>query len=112
MNYAFEPHAIPCVPIDSSDKSYPVRRIFCVGRNYAAHAAEMGTEVDREAPWYFTKSAHALCQSGARVPYALGTENYHYEMELVVAIGAPAQGVSVGEVTFYYRKTGSSSFIK
>jgi fumarylpyruvate hydrolase len=70
---------------------YPVRRIFCVGRNYAAHAAEMGVAVDREAPFYFTKSPHAACASGSTTwPYPPGTENFHYEMELVVALGADA----------------------
>ena len=68
---------------------YPVGRIFCVGRNYAAHAAEMGFEVDREAPFYFTKSAANAVHSGATVPYPPGTSNYHHEMELVLAIGAP-----------------------
>jgi fumarylpyruvate hydrolase len=70
--------------------AYPIGRIFCVGRNYAAHAAEMGGEVDREAPWYFTKSAQAYCPSGVTVPYPPGTANYHHEMELVVALGAEA----------------------
>ncbi len=80
----------PLVPISGHDQGYPVRRIFCVGRNYAAHAAEMGNEVDREAPFYFTKSAHALCLSGADIPYPLGSHDVHYEMEFVVALGAPA----------------------
>ena len=75
---------------------YPVSRIFCVGRNYVAHAAEMGGEVDREAPWYFTKSAQALCQSDETVPYPAGTSNYHHEMELVVALGKPAFQVERG----------------
>ncbi|HET7413319.1 MAG TPA: fumarylacetoacetate hydrolase family protein [Pararhizobium sp.] len=68
---------------------YPVHRIFCVGRNYADHAAEMGVEVDREAPFYFMKDARSLVPSGATIPYPPGTENFHYEMELVMAIGAP-----------------------
>lgn len=68
---------------------YPVHRIFCVGRNYAEHAAEMGVEVDREAPFYFMKDAQFLVPSGATIPYPPGTENFHYEMELVLAIGAP-----------------------
>ncbi|WP_114389308.1 fumarylacetoacetate hydrolase family protein [Notoacmeibacter marinus] len=71
------------------DDLYPVHRIFCVGRNYADHAREMGAEPDREAPFYFMKDAQSLVPSGATVPYPPGTENYHYEMELVVAIGAP-----------------------
>ncbi|WP_054000984.1 fumarylacetoacetate hydrolase family protein [Shimia sp. SK013] len=76
------------VPVTGTDAAIPVSRIFCVGRNYAAHAAEMGGEVDREAPWYFTKSvAHAIL-SGAKVPFPSGTKNYHHEMELAFAIGA------------------------
>ncbi|MFO7759160.1 MAG: fumarylacetoacetate hydrolase family protein [Roseovarius sp.] len=82
--------AAPLVPVTGERAGYPVRRIFCVGRNYAAHAAEMGNEVDREAPFYFTKSAHTICPSGAEIAYPLGTEDCHYEMELVVALGAPA----------------------
>ena len=78
------------VPVEQETAHYPVGRIFCVGRNYAAHAAEMGVEVDREAPFYFIKPSSAIVMSGATVPYPPGTENYHYEMELVVAIGAPA----------------------
>ena len=77
----------PTVP--AGDGLYPVHRIFCVGRNYAEHAAEMGVEVDREAPFYFMKDAQSLVASGATTPYPPGTENYHYEMELVMAIGAP-----------------------
>ncbi|MEM9841457.1 MAG: fumarylacetoacetate hydrolase family protein, partial [Pseudomonadota bacterium] len=68
---------------------YPVHRIFCVGRNYAAHAAEMGFEVDREAPFYFCKTPSAAIQSGASIDYPPGTDNYHFEMELVIAIGQP-----------------------
>lgn len=89
-SYLFDPAPVKTLPLRGTDALYPVRRIFCVGRNYAAHAAEMGGEVDREAPWYFTKSAEALCQSGATVPYPPGTSNYHHEMELVVALGGPA----------------------
>ena len=85
----------PLVPIEGdADHGFQVRRIFCVGRNYAAHAAEMGNEVDREAPFYFTKSAHALCLSGSTIPYPSGTEDCHYEMEFVVALGAEAHGAS------------------
>ena len=84
------------LPIVGDVDMYPVSRIFCVGRNYLAHAAEMGGEVDREAPWYFTKSAQALCQSDETVPYPAGTSNYHHEMELVVALGKPAFQVEWG----------------
>jgi len=73
----------------------PIRRIFCVGRNYAAHAAEMGHTVDREAPFYFTKSAHAVLLSGQDMPYPPRTSDLHHEMELVVAIGTEAKDVAV-----------------
>ena len=85
----FDLPLIPGIPVKGEDRPYPVGRIFCVGRNYAAHAAEMGFEVDREAPFYFTKTPSAVVLSGAEVPYPPGTENFHYEMELVMAIGAP-----------------------
>lgn len=68
-------------------EGFPIRRIFCVGRNYEAHAKEMGVVVDREAPFYFTKAAEDYVPSDATVPYPPGTSNYHYEMELVAAIG-------------------------
>lgn len=93
----FDIPAPPLVPIEGDARGYPVRRIFCVGRNYAAHAAEMGNEVDREAPFYFTKSAHALCLSGATIAYPAGTEDCHHEMEFVVALGTEAYQVSEAE---------------
>lgn len=89
MTNLFPSPAWPTVPVKGEAAAYPVHRIFCVGRNYAAHAAEMGVEVDREAPFYFTKSALALQPSGTTIPYPPGTKNFHYEMELVIAIGAP-----------------------
>jgi fumarylpyruvate hydrolase len=87
--HLFELPPVPSVPVRGSSRTYPVRRIFCVGRNYAAHAAEMGAVADRETPFYFTKSPSALQASGSTVPYPAGTDNYHHEMELVVALGAP-----------------------
>ncbi|MBO9408006.1 fumarylacetoacetate hydrolase family protein [Shimia sp. R9_1] len=87
-DYLFEAPEVFALPVAGEALGYPVRRIFCVGRNYAAHAAEMGGEVDREAPWYFTKSvAHAVL-SGAEVDFPPGTENYHHEMELAFVLGA------------------------
>ena len=77
-------------PVRGRSDRVPIRRIFCVGRNYEAHAREMGVAVDREAPFYFTKSAEHYVPSGSTVPYPPGTSNYHYEVELVVMIGAPA----------------------
>ena len=85
----FDIPATPVVPVAGESQGYPVRRIFCVGRNYAEHAAEMGYAVDREKPFYFTKAATHAVLSGATVPYPPGTDNFHYEVELVVAIGKP-----------------------
>lgn len=85
--YLFAPPAVVAAPIRGSGALFPINRIFCVGRNYEAHAKEMGVAVDREAPFYFTKAASAYVPSGATVSYPPGTKNYHYEMELVVAIG-------------------------
>jgi fumarylpyruvate hydrolase len=89
-SFAFDPPPVVAVPIRGSSTLYPIRRIFCVGRNYEAHAREMGVAPDREAPFYFTKSAYDYAPSGALIPYPPGTANLHYEMELVVALGAPA----------------------
>jgi fumarylpyruvate hydrolase len=88
MDYLFPPAPQPSIPVVGETQVFPVHRIFCVGRNYVAHAQEMGGEVDREAPWYFTKSAHAVCHSGTTIPYPPGTTNLHYEVELAVALGA------------------------
>jgi fumarylpyruvate hydrolase len=84
--------ALPQVtaPVRGRTGRVPIRRIFCVGRNYEAHAKEMGVAVDREAPFYFTKAAEHYVASGSTVPYPPGTSNYHYELELVVVMGAPA----------------------
>lgn len=88
---------VKTVPVEGEAALYPVHRIFCVGRNYAAHAAEMGAEVDREAPFYFTKSLTALAPSGQVQPYPPGTSDYHHEVELAVALGADGFRVSVEE---------------
>jgi fumarylpyruvate hydrolase len=87
---------LPTVPVTGQKAAFPVCRIFCVGRNYAAHAAEMGAEVDREAPFYFTKSAFSLTPGGT-LPYPPGTEDYHHEVELVVALGRPAFRISAAD---------------
>jgi len=87
MNYAFPLPAVPRVPVAGTELGFPVRRIYCVGRNYAEHAREMGGEPDREPPFFFTKPADAIVPDGATIAYALGTQNLHHEIELVVAIG-------------------------
>ena len=87
MNYAFPVPALPSVPIAGTDLRFPVHRIYCVGRNYAEHAREMGFDPEREPPFFFTKPADAIVLDGATVAYALATQNLHHEIELVVAIG-------------------------
>ena len=94
MAYLFTPDDPPSVPVLGTQARFPVHRIFCVGRNYAAHAREMGFSPDKDAPFYFTKTPSAICHSGATIPYPPGTANCHYEMELVVAIGGDAFRVS------------------
>jgi fumarylpyruvate hydrolase len=89
-SYLFPPAPIASLPILGDERRYPVSRIFCVGRNYEDHAKEMGHVVDREKPFYFLKSATALRQNGETIAYAPGTGNFHFEIELVVALGAPA----------------------
>ena len=86
-NYLFPPPATSSLPISNSQQRFPIRRIFCVGRNYEAHAREMGMAVERDAPFYFTKSALAFVASGATIPYPPGTADFQHEMELVVCIG-------------------------
>jgi fumarylpyruvate hydrolase len=95
--YLFDPTPVPAVPVRGIAQLYPIRRIFCVGRNYEAHAKEMGVVADREAPFYFTKTPLDYVPTGATLAYPLGTANYHYEMELVVAIGATALKVSAAD---------------
>lgn len=85
--YLFPPPTVVAATIHGRDENFPIHRIFCVGRNYEAHAKEMGVVIDREAPFYFTKASCDYIPSGATVAYPPGTANYHYEMELVVAIG-------------------------
>ena len=92
------PAPVPAIaPIQGSEQGFPIRRIFCVGRNYEAHAKEMGSVADREAPFYFNKASEHYVPSGSTVPYAPGTKNLHHEMELVVAIGVTGFRIAEGE---------------
>jgi fumarylpyruvate hydrolase len=86
-DYVFAPPSPAAAPITGTTERFPIRRIFCVGRNYEAHAKEMGVAADREAPFYFTKSSAHYAPSGSTIAYPPGTNSYHYEMEFVVAIG-------------------------
>jgi fumarylpyruvate hydrolase len=86
-SYVFSPPPTASVAITGSDGRFPVRRILCVGRNYAAHAREMGNDPDRDPPFFFTKPADCVRDSGSSIPYPPLTSNLHHEVELVVAIG-------------------------
>ena len=87
----------PAVQVAGSDLSFPVRRIFCVGRNYADHAREMGMSGVRALPFFFTKPADAVVTGGSDVPYPSHTSNLHHEIELVVALGGGGRDVTDDE---------------
>lgn len=94
--YAFTPPPRVVAPIAGTDRLFPVRRIYCVGRNYKAHIREMGGD-ERESPFFFQKPADALVMSGSSIPYPSATTDLQHEIELVVAIGtAGIFGVAVG----------------
>lgn len=93
MTYAFPPAPIPTVAAANSDARLPVRRIFCVGRNYAAHAIEMGKNPDRDPPFFFTKPADAVVDDNQTIPYPPATDNFHYEAELIVVIGTTGTNI-------------------
>ena len=86
-DYAISPPAITALPIAGSDMLFPIRRVYCIGRNYAAHAVEMGHDPDREPPFFFQKNANALDTSG-RFPYPPLTNDVHHEVEMLVALGS------------------------
>lgn len=83
------------VAIVGSDNRYPVRRVYCIGRNYGAHAREMGHDPDREPPFYFMKPADTIVQGAESVSYPSRTSNLHHEIELVVAIGKRGSDIPV-----------------
>jgi fumarylpyruvate hydrolase len=87
MTTIFPPRLRPDAPIAGTDARFPIGRIFCVGRNYAAHAREMGSDPKAEPPFFFAKDADAYAPSGATIPYPSVTQDFHHEIELVVAIG-------------------------
>jgi fumarylpyruvate hydrolase len=95
--------AIVTLPVAGTDKVFPVRRVFCVGRNYAAHAREMGKDPDREPPFFFMKPASAVVDASqpAQLTYPSKTNNYHHEVELVVAIGRSGRDVPVEQALQY-----------
>ena len=104
--FQFPPSPTACVPIVSDARLFPVHRIYCVGRNFAEHAKEMGAEVSRGSPVFFMKPADAVVPPGRAIPYPTQTRDLHHEVELLVALGQDANGIvpieQAGELIFAY----------
>lgn len=88
MRYVIDPPAQPSLPVIDCEERFPIRRVFCIGRNYAEHAREMGASVDASAPMFFCKPADAVVSDGADVAYPSATADLHHEVEMVVALKA------------------------
>ncbi len=95
MDYAFSPDPVVTLAV-VSNKPFPVRRIYCIARNYADHAREMGSDPEREAPFFFTKPANAILHGNSVMPYPPATQNLHHEVELVVALLSGGRDIPVG----------------
>jgi fumarylpyruvate hydrolase len=95
MKYALPPFALPTVEVAGTDERFAVHRIYCVGRNYADHVREMGSDPKRDPPIFFSKPSDAVVANGAPVPYPPQTKNLHHEIELVVAIGRGGRDIPV-----------------
>lgn len=95
MEYVITPPSIPTLPVEGTQARFPVHRIYCVGRNYAEHAREMGHDPTREPPFFFLKPADAIVTDGADFPYPPLSNDVHHEMELVVAIGKGGANIPV-----------------
>jgi len=97
VSYAIKFRATPALPVAESNQAFPVGRIYCVGRNYAEHAREMGHDPEREPPFFFMKPADAIVQNGATLPYPQATKDLHHEIEMVVAIGRDGADIPVAK---------------
>jgi len=95
MKYVIDFPPVPTLPVVGSSDVFPVNRIYCVGRNYAEHAREMGHDPNREPPFFFMKPANAIVANGATIPYPAVTKDLHHEIELVVAIGKGGKNIPV-----------------
>lgn len=93
-DYVITPPATPSLAVQGSAARFPIRRVFCVGRNYAAHAREMGNDPDREPPFFFMKPADAVVAAQGTVPYPACTNDLHHEVEMVVALGAGGRDIA------------------
>ena len=97
MEYVFAPEPVVSLPIHGSKVRFPVRRIYCVGRNYADHALEMGGDPRQEPPFFFTKPANAIVTDGRSVHYPSRTQNLHHEIELVIALDKGGSDIAVAD---------------
>ena len=93
--YVVDIGALPSLPVEGSEQRFPVGRIYCVGRNYAEHAREMGHDPNREPPFFFMKPANAIVQNNATLAFPVETKDVHHEIELVVAIGKGGKDIPV-----------------
>ncbi len=94
-HYVIEMGPTPSLPVEGADGRFPVGRIYCVGRNYADHAREMGHDPDREPPFFFMKAANSVVATGSTIAYPVGTKDVHHEIEMVVAIGKGGKNIPV-----------------
>jgi fumarylpyruvate hydrolase len=97
MRYVIEPPVVPSLPVLGSELRFPVRRVFCIGRNYADHAKEMGAAVEPGRPMFFCKPADAVVADGADVPYPSCTTELHHEVEMVVALATGGRELAVAD---------------
>ena len=97
MSYIFDPAPIPTLGIEGESVRFPVHRIYCVGRNYADHAREMGHDPDREPPFFFMKPADSVLTGGADFPYPGGSRDVHHEIELVAALSSGGDDIPASE---------------
>jgi fumarylpyruvate hydrolase len=95
LKYVIEIGDRPSLPVEGTDARFPVGRIYCVGRNYAEHAREMGHDPDREPPFFFMKAANSIVPSGSTIGYPVGTKDVHHEIEMVVAIARGGKNIPV-----------------
>ena len=97
MNWVIPPPPVVALPVDGTAAAFGVSRVFCVGRNYAEHAVEMGHDPDREPPFFFMKPATAVVPLGGRLPFPVATDDLHHEVELVVALGSGGADIPQGQ---------------
>lgn len=97
MNYVIPAPPTPVLEVRGKEAGFPVRRIYCVGRNYADHAVEMGHDPNREPPFFFTKPADAIVPGGGELPFPVATEDLHHEIELVVALAGGGRDITTSD---------------